>query len=233
MQDLAAERKFYAELFAKNPENEHITSGYDELHQLAMPVVPKGTVMDIGCGTGAHTVRLARRGCDVVAMDLTREGVKAARERLRRENLKGRFVVGDAENLPFRDQSAEVAWTFLLLHHFPKLDKLPQELSRVTRDRILALEPNAQNALTWLFNNVINKFLGTEAMTVNQRALWPGQVTRAFAPVGFEATTLVYVDRRWSDGMGWARKSYDVATMWLPKKFRVNKFLVILQRRAR
>jgi len=232
MQDLVAERKFYADLFAKNPENEHITSGYDELHQMALPTIPKGIVIDIGCGTGAHAVRLARRGCDVVAMDLTREGVKGARERFRRENLKGRFVVGDAQHLPFRDRAAEVAWTFLLLHHFPRLDQLPLEIARVTRDRIIALEPNAQNALTWVFNNVLNRFVGTEAMTVNQRAMWPGQVTRAFKPVDFDVVKLVYVDRRWSDNMGWARRSYDLFTRWLPERYRTNKFLVILQRRA-
>lgn len=232
MQDLVAERKFYADLFSKNPENEHITSGYDELHQLALPTAPNGPVFDIGCGTGSHTIRLARRGFDVVAMDLTIEGVKAARERLRRENLKGRFLVGDAENLPFKDQSASVAWTFLLLHHFPRLDKLPAELARITRDKVIALEPNAQNALTWLFNNVINKFVGTEAMTINQRALWPRQVERAFAPVGLRPTLLEYVDRRWSDNMGWARRLYDVATSWLPRSFRYNKFLVILERRG-
>ncbi len=232
MQDLAAEQKFYADLFARNPENEHITSGYDELHELALPTPPNGTVIDIGCGTGSHTVRLARRGCDVVAMDLTREGVKAARARLARENLRGRFVVGDAENLPFRDGSAAVAWTFLLLHHFPRLDRLPQELARITRDKVVALEPNAQNALTWLFNNVVNRFVGTEAMTPNQRALWPGSLSRSFARVGFHMEVLHYVDRRWSDNLGWMRRTYDLLTFWLPKRFRVNKFLVILERRA-
>lgn len=230
MQDLAAEREFYAKLFARNPENEHITSGYDELHQLALPVLPNGPVLDLGCGTGAHAVRLAGRGCDVIAIDLTREGVKAARERLRREGLKGRFLVADAERLPFRDGVVDVAWTFLLLHHFPKLDLLPKELSRIARTKVIALEPNAQNALTWLFNNVVNRFLGTEAMTPNQRALWPGQVTRAFTSVGFRTTALHYVDRRWSDSMGWARRTYDVLTSWLPRRFRANKFLVILER---
>ena len=232
MQDLAAERKFYADLFAKNPENEHITSGYDELHQMALPVPPNGPVLDLGCGTGSHTVRLARRGCDVIAMDLTKEGVKAARERLRREALKGRFVVGDAEHLPFRDRSITVAWTFLLLHHFPKLDLLPLELARITRDKVVALEPNAQNALTWMANNVYNRFIGTVAMTTNQRALWPGVVSHSFAQVGFRTTTLTYVDRRWADSHGWMRGTYDLLTRWLPQRYRTNKFLVILERSA-
>jgi SAM-dependent methyltransferase len=232
MQDLAAEQAFYKTLFAKNPENEHISSGYDELHQLALPVPPDGPVIDLGCGTGAHAVRLARRSCDVIAMDLTREGVRAARERFARENLHGRFVVGDAEHLPFRDGCVAVAWTFLLLHHFPRLDRLPQELARVTRQKVVALEPNAQNALTWFFNNLLNRVVGTKRMSRNQRALWPGAVTRAFAGVGFLRTGLRYVDLRWSDNLGWMRRTYDALTLWLPERFRANKFLVVFERRA-
>ena len=230
MQDLAAERRFYADLFSKNPENVHITSGYDELQALALPVVPKGRVLDLGCGTGAHAVKLAERGCDVVAMDLTIEGVRGARARFAREGLRGKFVVGDAEHLPFRDGSMDVAWTFLLLHHFPKLDKLPQEIARVARTKVLALEPNAQNAVTWVFNNLVNRIFGTYRMSANQRALWPGGVKRTFKRVGFQATALHYVDRRWADDLGWIRRTYDVVTRWLPERFRANKFLIILER---
>lgn len=230
MQDLAAEKKFYAELFAKKPENEHITSGYDELHRLALPAAPKGPVFDIGCGTGAHTVRLARRGCDVVAMDLTRQGVVAARARLEREGLKARFLVADAERLPFRDGAAVVTWTFLLLHHFPRLDTLPRELARITRERLVALEPNAHNVLTWFANNVVNRYVGTAAMTRNQRALRPAQVVRGFEPLGLHPVALHFVDRRWSDRLGWMRGTYDLLTRWLPRRFRANKFLLVLER---
>jgi SAM-dependent methyltransferase len=226
MQNLAAERAFYADLFEKNPENEHITSGYDELHQLALPAPPSGAVLDLGCGTGAHAIRLARRGCDVVAVDLTREGVRAARERFRREGRKGRFFVADAERLPLRDGSVAVTWTFLLLHHFPRLDRLPDELARVTRQLVVALEPNAHNALTWFANNVVNRWVGIPAMTPNQRALWPARVIRTFAWRGFRLDALVYVDRKWSDKLGWVRGAYDALTAWLPVKYRANKFLV-------
>jgi hypothetical protein len=69
-------------------------------------------------------------------------------------------------------------------------------------------------------------------MTPNQRALWPGHVRRAFAGVGFRTTALHYVDRRWSDNLGWMRRTYDFLTQWLPQRFRANKFLVILERGA-
>jgi SAM-dependent methyltransferase len=231
MQDLESERKFYADLFARNPENEHITSGYDELYELALPSPPPGPVLDLGCGTGAHTVRLARRGFDVVAVDLTFEGVRAARDRLTKEGLKGRYLVADAEHLPFRDAAFSTAWTFLLLHHFPKLNLLPREVARVARDKVVALEPNSFNGLTWVVNNVMNRFVGTHALTVNQRSLRPGQVKRAFAPLGFATVSVHFVDRRWADSFGWIRHTYDILTRWLPKRFRTNKFLIVLERR--
>jgi SAM-dependent methyltransferase len=232
MQDLAAESAFYAQLFGKNPENEHITSGYEELHELALPTAPKGPVLDLGCGTGAHAVRLARRGCDVIAVDLTREGVRSARARFAREKLRGRFFVADAEQLPLKDGAVSVAWTFLLLHHFPKLDKLPRELARVAREKVVAYEPNAQNMLTWLANNVVNRFVGISAMTPNQRALRPRPVAAVFAPLGFRASAVHYVDRKWSDNLGWVRRGYETLTAWLPNRFRANKFLIILEKSA-
>jgi SAM-dependent methyltransferase len=202
------------------------------LHALALPVAPGGLVLDLGCGTGAHAVRLARRGCDVVAVDLTREGVRSARARFAREKLRGRFLVADAEHLPFRADSMNVAWTFLLLHHFPKLDLLPRELVRVAREKIIAYEPNAQNFLTWLANNVVNRFVGISAMTPNQRALRPAPVAAAFAPYGYRVAAVHYVDRKWSDSLGWVRRLYETLTAWLPKRFRANKFLIILEKRA-
>lgn len=232
MQNLQQERAFYADLFEKNPENEHITSGYDELHQLALPVPPSGIVLDLGCGTGAHAVRLAQRGCDVVAADLTREGVRAARGRFARAGLRGRFLVADAEHLPFRDGCAAVTWTFLLLHHFPILDRVPRELARITRERVVALEPNAQNGLTWLANNVVNRFWGIAAMTPNQRAVWPRALARAFARNGFTVQKLVFVDRKWADRLGWMRRAYETLTAWLPQGYRANKFLVVFEKRA-
>jgi SAM-dependent methyltransferase len=233
MQDLASERAFYAKLFSGNPENEHITGGYEEIHGLALPEPPRGVVLDLGCGTGAHAVRLARRGCTVIALDLTHEGVRATRARFARDGLPGKFVVADAEHLPFRDGSIAVTWTFLLLHHFPKLDQLPRELARVTRDKVIAFEPNAQNGLTWLANNFVNRWWGIAAMTPNQRALWPKRLRRVFGTVGFEQRDLRYVARAWSDSLGWVRRLYGGLTAWLPARFRANKFVVVYQRAGR
>ena len=229
MQDLVAERAFYDELFARNPENEHITSGYDELHEMAFPEVPEGLTLDLGCGTGAHAIRLARRGCDVVAVDLSLEGVKAARERFRREGKTGLFLVGDAENLPFRDKSITAVWSSLLLHHFPKLDKLPEELARICKSRLIAVEPNAHNGLSWFAFNVVNVVWGLSTTTRNQRALFPRRLNRRMEKAGFRPEVVRYIHRAWTDdsgAMSMVRKTYDGVARVLPERFRANKFLV-------
>ena len=44
---------------------------------------PVRTVLDLGCGTGAHAVRLAQRGYEVVGVDLSEDMLRIARDRAR------------------------------------------------------------------------------------------------------------------------------------------------------
>lgn len=227
MQDVRAERDFYDTLFTAKPDNEHITFGYDELYSLAFPISPRGLVLDLGCGTGAHTIRLARRGYSVVSVDLTHAGARSAKHRLESEGFASMAVVADAENLPFRDGSMDTVWAALLLHHFPVLDRLPREIRRVAKHRVVAFEPNSENLLTWLAFNVVNQIWGLSTTTKNQRALNPRRVEKLFQRLGFGRFAVHYVDRGWHDGAGTlARRTYRAVTRFLPERFRANKFLL-------
>lgn len=227
MQDLKAERAFYDTLFTEKPDNEHITFGYDELYELAFPTAPQGMVLDLGCGTGAHSIRLARRGYQVVSVDLTHPGALSAKHRLEAEGFSPMAVVADAEHLPFKDGAVDTVWAALLLHHFPVLDKLPREIRRVARRRLVTFEPNSGNFLTWFAFNVVNQAVGLSTTTKNQRSLAPKTVRRAFEPLGFKRFDLHYVDRGWNDSAGsLARRVYRLATSFLPERFRANKFLM-------
>lgn len=234
-QDWVSERAFYDELFDRNPSNEHITSGYEDLYDFAFKQPPGGSVLDLGCGTGAHAVRLASRGYDVVAVDLSLAGVRAARDRFRKDGLKGHFVVADAEHLPFKNKSFAVVWSSLLLHHFPKLASLPDELARVVSKRVIAMEPNGHNLLSWFAFNIINPIWGLSTTTKNQRALFPKKLDKRMKRAGFSPDTFRYVHRAWADdkrAFGLIRGTYDAIARRLPEKFRANKFLVTYQKSA-
>jgi SAM-dependent methyltransferase len=53
-------------------------------------------VLDLGCGTGEHTILLRRLGLDVLGVDAAPAAVERARERARLAGVDARFAVGDA-----------------------------------------------------------------------------------------------------------------------------------------
>jgi len=59
------------------------------------------SLLDVGCSKGQLTLHLAAGPEIVVAVDLSRAAIRAARERLRTGGAGARFVVADATALPF------------------------------------------------------------------------------------------------------------------------------------
>ena len=57
--------------------------------------------MDIGCGTGRHSIELAKRGYTVVGIDLSESLLERAKEKASERNLQIVFQKHDARNLPF------------------------------------------------------------------------------------------------------------------------------------
>jgi SAM-dependent methyltransferase len=58
-------------------------------------------ILDIGCGTGRHSVELARRGYHVMGVDLSESMLTKAREKAAASNVIIEFQQQDARHLPF------------------------------------------------------------------------------------------------------------------------------------
>lgn len=56
---------------------------------------PKGVAVDIGCGTGAHTIELARRGWQAIGVDNQPKAIRLARKRAQAERSDATFVEAD------------------------------------------------------------------------------------------------------------------------------------------
>ena len=56
----------------------------------------RGTVLDLGCGTGEHTIHLAGLGYDVLGADGSGAAVERARDRAAAAGVAARFTVADA-----------------------------------------------------------------------------------------------------------------------------------------
>src|SRR5690242_20169407 len=59
----------------------------------------RGAVLDVGCGTGEHTILLTRLGYDVLGVDAAPTAVEQARENAADKGVDARFEVADAMSL--------------------------------------------------------------------------------------------------------------------------------------
>lgn len=61
-------------------------------------------VLDVGCGTGRHSIELTKRGYSVTGIDLSETQLKKAREKAENNNLKIDFRQQDARKLTFENE---------------------------------------------------------------------------------------------------------------------------------
>jgi SAM-dependent methyltransferase len=70
--------------------------------------VPEERVLDLGTGTGVLARALARRGCEVVGVDISEGQVEAAKRLAAEEGLVAEFHVAPAEDTGFPDASFDL-----------------------------------------------------------------------------------------------------------------------------
>jgi SAM-dependent methyltransferase len=92
------------------------------------------TVVDFGCGSGENSLLLARRGANVIGVDISESLVRLAERRLEVNGLGGRaqFVVGSAHDLPIKDGAVDVVLGIAILHHL-NLGTTSNEVHRILK----------------------------------------------------------------------------------------------------
>ncbi len=93
--------------------------------------LPYGRALDLGCGTGFWSVRLAQRGWKVTGVDIVPKAVRTARERARRAGVEALFVEGSITAL----SAAGVGSGFRLILDFGVVHGLrPEQVRAVSRE---------------------------------------------------------------------------------------------------
>ncbi len=74
-------------------------------------------ILEIGCGAGNNLWFAAREGFQVTGIDASQAGIEYAKKRFKEEGLTGDFYVGDFTNLPFENETFDLAIERAALTH--------------------------------------------------------------------------------------------------------------------
>jgi len=111
---------------------------------LALP--PGASVLDVGCGSGYFTRRLASDGLNVTGIDSSLETIRYARSRC----VAGeQYLVGDARRLPLPDRHFDSCVAITSLCFIREQEQALAEMVRVTRRRIVLGLLNRHSLLYW------------------------------------------------------------------------------------
>jgi 2-polyprenyl-3-methyl-5-hydroxy-6-metoxy-1,4-benzoquinol methylase len=165
---------------------------------------PDARALDIGCGIGANTVRLARHGYLVTAADYSEAILPRTRANMERNGIADRVTVQreDITQLTISDAQFDLTLCWGVLMHIPSIAAALDELARVTRPggHLVFAEVNKGSPEARAF-----------------RAIWQtfkrGKVTSKPVPEGVEHTSTFagealfwrHIDRDWLDAAMTAR----------------------------
>jgi len=143
---------------------------------------PGVVVVDVGCGTGFLTQQVAletQGNAKIVGVDLSASMLEKAKENLSKLALSEavEFRVGDAEDLPLKDEFADAVVGNMILHHCPRPRRAIAEMARILKEggrvAIADLEKHDEK---WLREEMADRWLGFDL----------GKVGKWFEAAGLE-----------------------------------------------
>lgn len=155
---------------------------------------PGQRVLDVACGSGTAALVAERRYCDVTGLDYVPGLIERANARARANGQDIDFRVGDAQDMPFPDDSFDMVLSVYGVQFAPDQKQAARELLRVCRPggkiglagpipdgwssdwfaahaQYVPPSPGTQSPLRWGTTDGLNELLGagTQSIDSNRR----------------------------------------------------------------
>jgi ubiquinone/menaquinone biosynthesis C-methylase UbiE len=184
------------------------------------------TILDVGCADLNYTLDFADNGFKVTGMDLSDSQIHAGKFKAEEKGKDIPLVVGDAEHLPFKDESFDTCISMSTLIFVPDPQKAIKELDRVSKKNIIIDVPNKISP----YYSVIDKILrsGMFGFEVQGKQFHENEIKKMFEDTDFEVVKIEYillVYRSFPDWMFYILSAIEKIMAKLPY---INKLLGIM-----
>lgn len=136
------------------------------------------SLLDVGCGFGGTSQRLAKQGFSVTGIDISDNQVITANKSAKELGFDIKYIIGDVENSCFIDNSFDVISCSSILHHLPDLDNDLTQFKAILKNggSIIVTEPCLLNPFAF----IRRKFFPTSVHTPDEHPFIPGPFIKKF-----------------------------------------------------
>ena len=132
-----------------NPSHDEAASPWYRLVREYIGEIAGLRILEVACGRGGFVRELARAGARVTGCDFSSAALRAASTKLRAAGTPrtAALIQGDAQNLPFADNTFDLVVSCETIEHLPDVKSAMQGIYRVTRPggKLLLTTPNYAN----------------------------------------------------------------------------------------
>lgn len=133
-------------------------------------IEPGMRILDVASGAGQISIPAARAGAKVTGIDIASNLIEQARARAQAEGLDAHFDEGDAEMLPYEDNSFDVVISLIGAMFAPRPELVAAELKRVCRPGGRIIMAN------WTPTGFVGQMFKTHGKHVPPPAIMPAPV---------------------------------------------------------
>jgi ubiquinone biosynthesis O-methyltransferase len=159
--------------------------------------------LDVGCGKGDIAVPLAFLGYIVVGIDICSEHVEEAKrwaEAKKAAEGNPTFLIGDAENLPFKVSSFDFAICSEVLEHLKRPERALKRINKALKEGglLIVTVPNGYGSFSLIYdhfrNKIASKVLPRIGSSDHIQFFTLSKITGLIKEAGFEVLDIKHSD---------------------------------------
>jgi 2-polyprenyl-3-methyl-5-hydroxy-6-metoxy-1,4-benzoquinol methylase len=161
---------YYDKYRTANPLARYLMQGFLASFDALAARVPVSAALEIGCGEGELSIRLARRGFRMRGCDISAEIVEEARKRAREADVEATFRTQPIESIDVRGEAAPFVVCCEVLEHLDDPRRGVDTLAALAQPYLLASVP--REPLWRVLNLMRGKYVGAAGNTPGHVNHW-------------------------------------------------------------